>query len=147
MAEGDTTKLTLTGAVLGTPAYMSPEQASGKDIGPHSDIYSIGIVLYEMLTGRVPFQAETPIAVAIKHLNDPLPPPRSLNPALTADVEVVILKALARFKRDRFVSGEALVASLTAAVQSIQHVDTGFLTRDQAGAGVPSEVTLVSLKA
>jgi formylglycine-generating enzyme required for sulfatase activity/serine/threonine protein kinase len=142
MAEG-ATKLTVTGTVLGTPAYMSPEQAAGKDIGPHSDIYSVGIVLYEMLTGRVPFHAETPIAVAIKHLNDPLPPPRSLNPALTTAIEAVVLKALARSKKDRFVSGEALVASLTAALQSMQQVGTAFLVHDQAASGLPSEMTHV----
>jgi serine/threonine protein kinase len=143
IAEG-ATKLTQTGAVMGTPAYMSPEQADGKDVGPQSDIYSVGIVLYEMLTGRVPFEAETPIAVAIKHLTAPLPPPRILNPALIPEIEAVVLKALARSRSDRFSSAEALVASLTTALQSIRRVDDTMLLPPGDGAtGAPSDLTNV----
>jgi hypothetical protein len=72
--------LTRTGGVLGTPAYMSPEQGSGDATDHRVDIYALGVILYEMATGRVPFKAETPIAVLVKHINDPLPPPRKVNP-------------------------------------------------------------------
>ncbi|NJN99848.1 MAG: serine/threonine protein kinase, partial [Anaerolineales bacterium] len=76
-----TEQMTQTGVGIGTPAYMSPEQARGlPDITPASDLYSLGIVLYEMLTGRVPFSADTPMAVMYKTINDPLPPPRDFSP-------------------------------------------------------------------
>jgi formylglycine-generating enzyme required for sulfatase activity len=142
-AEESAAKLTLAGTLMGTPDYMSPEQAAGKPAGPESDIYSIGIILYEMLTGRVPFKGKTPREVANKHLTDVVPSPRSFNPAISADVQAVILKALARNRKDRFSSGKALATGLAAAMPSVPQIDTGFLTRDQAGAGVPSQVTHV----
>ena len=114
------TRLTHTGMLMGTPEYMSPEQASGETVGPASDIYSVGILLYELVTGRVPFKAETPVAVAIKHLTAPLPPPRTINPALMPEVEGVVLKALARLPADRFSSPANLAAALSDAIQSAQ---------------------------
>ncbi|MCB0164996.1 MAG: serine/threonine-protein kinase [Anaerolineae bacterium] len=92
------TTLDLTrGGILGTPAYMSPEQCRGDtELTPASDIYALGIVLYEMVTGRTPFQAETPIALINMQLNHPLPPPRSLRPELPEAGESVILKALTK---------------------------------------------------
>jgi len=108
--------LTATGAIMGTPAYMSPEQGLGEKIDQRSDIYSLGVVLYEMATGRVPFEAETPMAVVIKHINDPLPMPRKVNPALPDTVERVILRCLAKSPADRFKSAADLVAKLTEAV-------------------------------
>ena len=110
------TRLTTTGTIMGTPEYMSPEQASGETAGPASDIYSLGIVLYEMVTGRVPFRADTPLAVAIKHVTAPLPPPRAANASLTPGVEAVVLKALARAPADRFSSAAELSTSLAAAL-------------------------------
>lgn len=101
LVEG-TSKLTATGAVTGTPAYMSPEQAQGMPLDHRSDVYSLGIVLYEMVTGTVPFEAETPLAVLFKLVQDPLPPPSSLKPDLHPAIEKVILKALAKKPVDRF---------------------------------------------
>jgi len=95
-------QLTKTGVGLGTPAYMSPEQAQGKPVGAPSDIYSLGIMLFEMLTGRVPFDADTPLAVLIKHLTAPLPLPREVNPDIPEPVERVILKAVAKDPEDRY---------------------------------------------
>jgi sugar lactone lactonase YvrE len=115
IAEG-ATRLTVTGSMLGTPAYMSPEQAAGEVADAQSDLYSLGIMLYEMLTGRVPFKAETPVAVALKHLNAPLPSPRDFNPELSPLLERVVLKALARSKTDRFASGAAFAAAVSQAV-------------------------------
>ncbi|HXQ38971.1 MAG TPA: serine/threonine-protein kinase, partial [Anaerolineales bacterium] len=90
------TKITTSGAVMGTPAYMSPEQGTGSNIDQRSDIYSLGIILYEMVTGRVPYTAETPVAVVFKHLQDPLPSVRKYNANLPEAVELVLLKTLAK---------------------------------------------------
>jgi serine/threonine protein kinase len=93
--------LTGTG-VIGTPAYMSPEQGQGMRLDHRSDIYSLGIILYEMVTGDVPFSADTPIAVIFKHVSDPLPLPLTMRPDLQEAAENVILKALSKDPKDRF---------------------------------------------
>jgi len=108
--------LTAAGTIMGTPAYMSPEQGSGSKIDSRSDIYSLGIILYEMATGRVPYRAETPVAVVFMHVSGPLPLPRSLNPDLPEAVERVILKALAKNPDDRYQTAEDLVAALKRAI-------------------------------
>jgi serine/threonine-protein kinase len=109
------TRLTATGVAVGTPAYMAPEQAAGDSTTSASDRYALGIVLFEMLTGRTPFQAETPVAVALAHIHKPLPLPRSLNPALPEAVEAVLLKALAKEPGERYESAAAMMAALAAA--------------------------------
>jgi serine/threonine-protein kinase len=109
--------LTGTGIALGTPQYMSPEQCRGvKDLTAASDIYSLGIMLYQMLTGRVPFQAETPIAIIHMHLSDPLPPPRAVRPDLPEGVERVVLKALTKEPEHRFESAAAMGDAMARAV-------------------------------
>jgi basic membrane protein A len=108
--------LTATGTIMGTPAYMAPEQGSGHKIDARSDIYSLGIILYEMATGRVPYRAETPIAVVYMHISSPLPLPRSVNPDLPEAVERVILKALAKNPDERYQTAGDLVAALDRAI-------------------------------
>jgi len=117
---GAASGITRTGASIGTPDYMSPEQITGDTakIGPASDVYALGVVLYEMVIGRVPFTADTPIAVMLKHLADPIPLPRSLNPELPEAVERVILKALAKDPTDRYQSAGELTQALQAAISA-----------------------------
>lgn len=120
------TQYTATGALTGTPAYMSPEQGQGERGDERSDIYALGVVLYEMVTGRVPFDADTPLAVILKHISAPLPLPRQLNPAIPEAVEQVILKALAKDPNDRYQTvaqmAEALEAALTGAAAPVRKI-------------------------
>jgi hypothetical protein len=108
--------LTATGGFIGTPAYMSPEQGLGQPVDGRSDIYSLGIILYEMALGRAPYKAETPLAVVFKHVNDPLPLPRQGNPVLPEALEQVILKALAKQPQDRYATAADMVRALRAAI-------------------------------
>ena len=115
MAEAST-KLTSSGDIMGTPAYMSPEQGAGSAIDRRSDIYSLGIILYEMVTGRVPYTAETPVAVVFKHIQDPLPSIHKFNPDLPESVELILLKALAKSPEDRYQTAEDFVQAVQTGV-------------------------------
>jgi ligand-binding sensor domain-containing protein len=112
----ETAQFTASGAVIGTPAYMAPEQGMGQPVDYRCDIYSLGVVLYELVTGRVPYEAETPLAVLLKHVNDPLPLPRQIKPDLPEAVERVILKAMAKAPDARFQSAQQMVDAMAAAV-------------------------------
>lgn len=109
------TRLTGTGVGMGTPAYMSPEQGMGEPVDQRTDIYSLGIIVYEMLTGKIPHQGETPIATVMKRITDPLPSPRSLKPSISPAVEKVLLKALELEPSRRFQHAGELAEALKAA--------------------------------
>jgi tetratricopeptide (TPR) repeat protein len=113
---GKASDLTATGAAIGTPAYMAPEQTVGEKIDGRTDLYALGVVLYEMVVGRVPFKADTPMAVLMAHLHDPLPLPSQADPQIHAEIENVIIKTLAKDPDDRYQSAEALMQALRQAV-------------------------------
>lgn len=101
-----------TNSILGSAHYLSPEQASGKPVDGNTDIYSLGVVLYEMLTGRVPFEGETPIAVALKHVREKVEPPTRYNPSIPPLLEAVVMKALSKNPADRFDSISDMISDL-----------------------------------
>ena len=105
-------RITQGAMVMGTPQYMSPEQCTGEELGPATDIYALAVVAYEMLTGRVPFTAATPAAVLMAQIRDPLPPPRSINPDLSPEVESILLKGLAKAPGERYRTATAMIQAL-----------------------------------
>jgi serine/threonine protein kinase len=111
------TRHTVAGALMGTLNYMAPEQGLEGESDARSDIYSLGIVFYEMLTRRTPFDADTPLAILMKHLNDPLPLPRKIDPTIPKPFERVVLKALAKRPEDRYPSAEEMAQALHEAAQ------------------------------
>jgi serine/threonine-protein kinase len=112
---GNTSEMTQTGAIVGTMQYLSPEQAEGHPVDRRADLYSVGIVLYELLTGRVPFDGEAPIAIAIKQINELPVPPGQLRPGIPPALEAVVLRALEKDPAQRYQSAEEFIAALEAA--------------------------------
>lgn len=110
----------LTGSsIVGTPAYVSPEQGLGDPVDQRTDIYALGIVLYEMLIGDVPYRASTPMATVVKHINEPLPDPQASRPDLPAAVSAVIRRAAAKDPASRFATCEVFAAALDAALAGV----------------------------
>ncbi len=105
--------ITRPGTSIGTPAYFSPEQAAGEDVDHRSDIYGLGLVLYELLTGHIPFETESPIEMLLRRLREPPPPPRRLNSRITPQLEAIILRALVRDPAARHPTMEVLVDDLS----------------------------------
>jgi predicted Ser/Thr protein kinase len=119
------------GTAFGTPRYISPEQATDSSQAvPQSDIYSLGIVVYEMLTGRTPFDGRSPMEIAISHVQEPPPAPRTLNPAIPPAVEAALLRALAKTPNERFSSASAFIDALRAGYR-----DAGLLPDDTTSLG------------
>jgi putative two-component system response regulator len=112
---GQLHRLTSSGTVMGTPEYMSPEQAADEPLSPASDVYSLAIVAYEMLTGRVPFECDTPAATLLSHVTKPMPPTLELRGELSAHVEEVLRRALSKRPQDRYSSAAAFAAALRPA--------------------------------
>jgi eukaryotic-like serine/threonine-protein kinase len=140
IARAGASEITQTGSVLGTAQYLSPEQAQGLPVTAASDIYSVGVLLYEALTGRVPFEAESPVTVALKQVSERPRPPSELNPAVSRALDAVVLKALAKDPANRFASAEEFLAALDAAEADPSGAalgDTASYAAVAAAAGAP----------
>ena len=109
-------QLTATGMSMGTPDYMAPEQVSGDPVGAQTDVYALGVVYFEMLTNVLPFSADTPIAVLLKHMSDEPPSPRLLVPDLPVTLDEVLHRALAKKPRERYASAGEFAAAIDRAV-------------------------------
>src|SRR3954463_16041468 len=112
IARSGASQMTEVGSIIGTAQYLSPEQARGAPVDQTSDLYSVGVVLYEMLTGQVPFTGDTPLEIAMKHLSEVPKPPSELRPDGPHDLDLVGLRALAKAPADRYESSEAMSADL-----------------------------------
>jgi eukaryotic-like serine/threonine-protein kinase len=115
IAKAGVSEITQTGSVMGTAQYLSPEQAQGLEVTAASDLYSVGVILYEALTGRVPFEADSAVAVALKQVSEVPRPPSEHNPKVPRALDAVVLKALAKDPANRFASADEFEAALDAA--------------------------------
>ncbi|MEU3172041.1 protein kinase [Streptomyces sp. NPDC007000] len=136
------TSMTQTGMVVGTPQYLSPEQALGRGVDARSDLYSVGIMLFQLVTGRLPFDADSPLAIAYAHVQEEPPLASSVNRALPPAVDALITRALKKNPNERFPSAEAMRSECLRVSQSFQAAPPSIVpgTHGQSGAGVGSAV-------
>jgi beta-lactam-binding protein with PASTA domain/predicted Ser/Thr protein kinase len=145
IARAGTSQMTETGSIIGTAQYLSPEQAKGAPVGPTSDIYSVGIVLYEMLTGSVPFTGDTPLEIAMKHLSATPEPPSEKRPEVPHELDSIVLRALAKRPEDRYQTAEEMDADLARAArgQAVAPETDEAATRVLSGVGAATQATEV----
>lgn len=129
------------GGIIGTPAYMSPEQAQGDKVDGRSDIYALGVIVFEMLTGRQPYEADTPMAVVVKHITDPVPHILDVNPNLPAELEQVIERAMAKNRDERYPNAKEFAQALTAVARGESPTFTPSKT---TRTGQPAEKTQIA---
>lgn len=119
IARAGASDMTLTGSIMGTAQYLSPEQAQGFSVSAASDLYSVGVILYELLTGDVPFEGETAVAIAFKQVSATPQPPSALNPAIPPSLDAVVLRALAKDPVERYADADELIAALEVELEAI----------------------------
>jgi eukaryotic-like serine/threonine-protein kinase len=122
IARAGTSDMTETGSIMGTAQYISPEQAQGKPVDARSDLYSIGVAAYELLTGRVPFDAESPVTVALMQVNEPPMPPMELKPDIPPALDAIVMRALEKDPARRFADADEFIAALESARAAPQEV-------------------------
>jgi len=137
IARAGNTMMTQTGSVLGTAQYISPEQAQGKPLGPASDLYSLGVTLYELVTGTLPFEGDTPVATALMQVNDEPVPPRELRVSIPPALEAVILRAMRKNPADRY-------ASASEMREDLRRVLAGEAAAGGAYAGAAGETSVLT---
>ena len=115
IARAGASDMTQTGSIMGTAQYLSPEQAQGFSVSEQSDLYSIGVILYEMVTGQVPFEGESAVTIALKHVSEVPTPPCSINPAISPQLQAVIMRALAKDPGQRFATADEFIGALDQA--------------------------------
>ncbi|MEY7978980.1 protein kinase [Streptomyces pilosus] len=136
------TSMTQTGMVVGTPQYLSPEQALGRGVDARSDLYSVGIMLFQLVTGRLPFEADSPLAIAYAHVQEEPPTASSINRSLPPAVDALIARALKKNPNERFPSAEAMRGECLRVAQSFRAAPPSIVpgAQAQSGAGVGSAV-------
>jgi serine/threonine-protein kinase len=140
IARSGTSQMTEVGSIVGTAQYLSPEQARGAPVDPRSDLYSLGVVLYEMLTGKVPFTGDTPVEIAMKHLSQVPKPPSEWREQVPHDLDAVVMRALAKDPEQRYGSAEEMDADLARVARgvSVSRETEEAMTQVLAGAGISS---------
>ena len=136
IARAGASDMTETGSIMGTAQYLSPEQAQGHAVSETSDLYSVGIVLYEMLTGRVPFDADSAVTIALKHVSEGPPQPRRINPSIPDSLEQAVLWSLNKNPSDRPVDADQFIAVLEQVREGIASGPPGEVTANMAAVGV-----------
>src|SRR4051812_28725106 len=137
IARAGASDMTQTGSIMGTAQYLSPEQAQGHAVSAQSDIYSVGIILYEMLTGRVPFEGESAVTIALKQVSEQPVAPSQLNPAVSPALEAVIMRALAKDPAQRYPDADAFIAALQG--QEVPPPESTFIAAAPPAAAVVAE--------
>ncbi|HEY7537957.1 MAG TPA: protein kinase, partial [Gaiellaceae bacterium] len=147
IARSGSSQMTEVGSIVGTAQYLSPEQARGSAVDARSDLYSLGIVLYEMLTGKVPFTGDAPVEIAMKHLSETPEPPSALRTAVPHDLDAIVMRALAKDPEQRYATAEEMDADLARVARglAVSQKTEEAMTQVLAGAGVAGATTAATM--
>src|SRR5205814_223630 len=146
IARSGASQMTEVGSIIGTAQYLSPEQARGAPVDQRSDLYSVGIVLYEMLTGKVPFTGDTPLEIAMKHLSAIPKPPSQVRHDVPHDLDLIVLRALAKDPDERYQTADEMDADLARVARglSVTAETAEAATQVLAGSGIATSATQIS---